>query len=186
MTGFERNADVVRMATYAPLFAHVEGWQWRPDMIWFDNLASVATASYYVQQLYAQNRGSRVVPLTLGGKAVTGAEGQNGLYASAAIDSPTGEYIVKIANVSDSPREITLDFRGLKKGLSLAGGRIITLGAPLGPDGTPDLDCDNTLDNPSRIVPAEAPLTTDGQRAAITLPAKTFAVCRLSVTDSRK
>ena len=53
MTGLERNADVVHMATYAPLFAHVEGWQWRPDMIWFDNLNSVATASYYVQQLYA-------------------------------------------------------------------------------------------------------------------------------------
>ena len=41
MTGLERNADIVHMATYAPLFAHVEGWQWRPDMIWFDNLNSV-------------------------------------------------------------------------------------------------------------------------------------------------
>ena len=40
MTGLERNADIVHMATYAPLFAHVEGWQWRPDMIWFDNLNS--------------------------------------------------------------------------------------------------------------------------------------------------
>ena len=30
MTGLERNADIVHMATYAPLFAHVEGWQWRP------------------------------------------------------------------------------------------------------------------------------------------------------------
>ena len=65
MTGLERNADVVHMATYAPLFAHVEGWQWRPDMIWFDNLNSVATASYYVQQLYATYKGSRVLPLTL-------------------------------------------------------------------------------------------------------------------------
>ena len=41
MTGLERNADIVHMATYAPLIAHVEGWQWRPDMIWFDNLTSV-------------------------------------------------------------------------------------------------------------------------------------------------
>ena len=47
MTGLERNADVVHMATYAPLFAHVEGWQWRPDLIWFDNLNSVRTCSYY-------------------------------------------------------------------------------------------------------------------------------------------
>ena len=78
MTGLERNADIVHMATYAPLFAHVEGWQWRPDMIWFDNLNSVRTVSYYVQQLYAQNKGTNVLPLTMNKKSVTGAEGQNG------------------------------------------------------------------------------------------------------------
>ncbi len=38
MTGLERNADVVRMASYAPLFANVEAWQWTPDLIWIDNL----------------------------------------------------------------------------------------------------------------------------------------------------
>lgn len=86
MTGLERNADVVHMATYAPLFAHVEGWQWRPDMIWFDNLNSVRTTSYYVQQLFAQNKGTNVLPLTMNKKNVTGAEGQNGLFASAVYD----------------------------------------------------------------------------------------------------
>ena len=64
MTGLERNADVVYQATYAPLFAHVEGWQWRPDLIWFDNLSSVRSANYYVQQLYGENKGTNVlVPL---------------------------------------------------------------------------------------------------------------------------
>ena len=58
MTGLERNADVVYQATYAPLFAHVEGWQWRPDLIWFDNLSSVRSANYYVQQLYGENKGT--------------------------------------------------------------------------------------------------------------------------------
>ncbi|MDR1380867.1 MAG: carbohydrate binding domain-containing protein, partial [Tannerella sp.] len=82
MTGLERNADVVHMATYAPLFAHVEGWQWRPDMIWFDNMNSVRTASYHVQQLYACNKGTHTLPLTMNGRNVTGAEGQNGLFAS--------------------------------------------------------------------------------------------------------
>ena len=62
MTNLERNADVVHMATYAPLFAHLEGWQWRPDMIWFDNSDSFRTASYYVQQLYAANKGTNVRP----------------------------------------------------------------------------------------------------------------------------
>lgn len=169
MTGLERNADIVEMATYAPLFAHVDGWQWRPDMIWFDNLNSVATASYYVQQLYATYKGSRVLPLTLDGHPVAGKEGQNGLYASAVIDDKTDEYIVKVANTSGSPRELTLKFDGLKKSRKFSDGHAITLSAD-------DPDADNTVDNPSRIVPSESRLTVDGNTIPVTIPAKTFAV----------
>ena len=61
MTGLERNADVVRMASYAPLFAHVEAWQWVPDLIWVDNLRVLATPNYYVQQLFARHRGDVVL-----------------------------------------------------------------------------------------------------------------------------
>jgi alpha-N-arabinofuranosidase len=53
MTGLARNADVVRMASYAPLFAHVDAWQWTPDLIWFDNLRSYGTPNYYVQSCSA-------------------------------------------------------------------------------------------------------------------------------------
>ena len=57
MTGLERNADVVRMASYAPLFAHVDGWQWTPDLIWVNNLQVYGTPNYYVQKLYSTNKG---------------------------------------------------------------------------------------------------------------------------------
>ncbi len=67
MTGLERNADVVRMASYAPLFAHVEGWQWTPNLIWADNLRVHGTPSYYVQQLFSLNRGDVVLPVILAG-----------------------------------------------------------------------------------------------------------------------
>ena len=60
MTGLERNADVVRMASYAPLFAHVDAWQWAPDLIWFDNLRSFGTPSYYVQKIFGTNTGTRI------------------------------------------------------------------------------------------------------------------------------
>ena len=109
MTGLERNADIVHMATYAPLFAHVEGWQWRPDMIWFDNLNSVRTTSYYVQQLFAHNKGTNVLPLTMNKKNVTGAEGQNGLFASAVYDKDKNELIVKVANTSATVQPISLN-----------------------------------------------------------------------------
>lgn len=169
MTGLERNADIVHMATYAPLFAHVEGWQWRPDMIWFDNLNSVPTASYYVQQLYASNKGSRVLPLTMDGKAVTGAEGQQGLYASAVVDNERGEYIVKIANVSDTPREIDLKFEGMKKKASLKDGRCILLHSD-------NPDADNEVGKPEVVKPVEQPLAASGNSTVVTVPAKTFGV----------
>jgi len=67
MTGMERNADIVCMASYAPLFAHVDAWQWTPDMIWVDNLRTLPTANYYVQKLFMHNRGDFVLPVQLSG-----------------------------------------------------------------------------------------------------------------------
>src|SRR4029453_3116126 len=77
LTGLQANADVVRMSAYAPLFAHTDAWQWAPNLIWFDNLRSFATPNYYVQQLFATNRGERVLPITRDGKPV---DGQDGLF----------------------------------------------------------------------------------------------------------
>ncbi len=114
MTGIERNADIVHMATYAPLFAHVEGWQWRPDAIWFDNLRSFKSVSYYVQQLYAMNKGTNVLSLTMNGKPVAGQEGQDGLFASSVFDKATGEVIVKVVNTSDTPQPLSIQLNGMK------------------------------------------------------------------------
>jgi alpha-L-arabinofuranosidase len=173
MTGLERNADVVHMATYAPLFAHVEGWQWRPDMIWFDNLRSVATASYYVQQLYAINKGTNVLPLTMDKKALTGADGQNGLFASAVWDADASQYIVKVANTSTDDQEITLNFAGLKKKQSIADGTAYILSSD-------DLDAENTLDNPNLIKPAQSAITVNGTSYTTTIAPNSFAVLRFS------
>ena len=56
MTGLERNGDVVQMASYAPLLANANAWQWKPDAIWFDNLRSFGTTDYYVQRVFAHQR----------------------------------------------------------------------------------------------------------------------------------
>ncbi|MBV3832691.1 alpha-L-arabinofuranosidase C-terminal domain-containing protein [Bacteroides xylanisolvens] len=169
MTGLERNADIVHMATYAPLFAHVEGWQWRPDMIWFDNLNSVRTTSYYVQQLFAHNKGTNVLPLTMNKKNVTGAEGQNGLFASAVYDKDKNELIVKVANTSATAQPISLNFEGLKKQDVLSDGRCIKLHSL-------DLDKDNTLEQPSAITPQETPVSIEGNVFITELEPTTFAV----------
>ena len=67
LTGLERNADVVRLSSYAPLFAHVDGWQWTPNLIWADNLRVYGTPNYYVQQFFSRNRGDVVLPVKLEG-----------------------------------------------------------------------------------------------------------------------
>jgi alpha-N-arabinofuranosidase len=72
MTGLERNADVVNMASYAPLFAHVDGWQWTPDLIWVNNLEANPTPNYYVQKLYGNNKGSKVVAITMNNENIAG------------------------------------------------------------------------------------------------------------------
>jgi alpha-L-arabinofuranosidase len=102
------------MATYAPLFAHVEGWQWRPDAIWYDNLRMFKSVSYYVQQLYAMNKGTNVLKLTMNKKPVAGQEGQDGLFASSVWDATTGEVIVKVVNTGDQAQPINIQLQGIK------------------------------------------------------------------------
>nr|WP_296068480.1 alpha-L-arabinofuranosidase C-terminal domain-containing protein [uncultured Actinoplanes sp.] len=70
MTGLERNADVVKMASYAPLLANIDNVQWRPDLIWFDNDESWGTTSYQTQKLFMNNVGDRVVPSRASGGKV--------------------------------------------------------------------------------------------------------------------
>ncbi len=163
MTGLERNADVVHQATYAPLFAHVDGWQWRPDLIWFNNLKSVRSVNWYVQMLYGTNTGTNVLSLTEDGKPLTG---QDGLYASAVYDKVTKQYIVKIVNTGDNAQQISLNFKGAKK---LGEGIVTTLHAD-------DMKATNSLDNPKNVVPQQSSMQANGDNATVTVPAKTFAV----------
>lgn len=173
MTDLERNADVVDMATYAPLFAHVDGWQWRPDMIWYDNTRMFKTVSYYVQQMYACNKGTNVLPLTMNGKAVAGQEGQDGLFASAVVDKQKGEVIVKVANTSDKTQEVTLNLNGLKGSRSAS---LTTLQCD-------NMDAENTLDNPNKIRPVETTATCESKKNATVLsdklPAKSFRMYKI-------
>ncbi|MBQ5982939.1 MAG: carbohydrate binding domain-containing protein [Prevotella sp.] len=169
MTGFERNADIVQMATYAPLFAHEEGWQWRPDLIWMDNLKTVRTPNYYVQQMYACNPGTNVLSLTENKKPVTG---QDGLCASAVYDKNTKKYIVKIVNTGDKAQQIQLTFKGLKALPSAENIKLTTLHSD-------DPMACNTVQKPNVIVPVEhasTDISINKNVATFTVPARTFAV----------
>ncbi len=165
MTGLERNADVVHQATYAPLFAHVEGWQWRPDLIWFNNLESVRSVNWYVQMLYGTNRGTNVLSLLENGKPVEGADG---LYASAVYDKDSKNYIIKVTNTSDAEKDINITLNGIKK---LGSGQLITLHSN-------DPLATNTLSEKENVVPQTTNVEAKGNTISTKIPAKTFAVYR--------
>ena len=169
MTGFERNADVVHMCTYAPLFAHVDGWQWKPDLIWFDNLRSVRSANYYVQQLYGHNVGTNVLT-TVENKLPLA--GQDGIYASSALDKTKNEIILKIANTSDVAKKINYSFNGLKA--AERNGTQTTLKSE-------NLDQENTLDNPNAVVPTTNEIKMTGNTLEVELAPKSFSLFTLKL-----
>jgi alpha-L-arabinofuranosidase len=110
MTGLERNADVVKLASYAPLFANEDYVQWRPDLVWFNNHASWGSANYEVQKLFMNNVGSRVVPSTATGTPslvapISGAVGLSTWATSAAYDD------VKVT-AADGSALLSDDFSG--------------------------------------------------------------------------
>ena len=114
MTGMERNADLVRMTCYAPLFGHEEAWQWRPDLIWFDNLNVYGSANYYVQQLFSLNPGTHI--LTLKVEGVPNLDGKKkALNVSSALNKKTSEVIIKAVNVMNEVIEAAIDLQGANK-----------------------------------------------------------------------
>jgi hypothetical protein len=169
MTGLERNADIVHMSTYAPLFAHVEGWQWKPDLIWFDNLRSVRSVNYLVQQLYGENKGTRVLKTLSGKEALTG---QNGIFASAVIDDIKKEIVVKIANTSSEKKNIVITLNGLKKGEKTAIKTLLE---------SADLDIENTLDNPDNIQLKKTELKVTENSINITTEPMTFTMFNIKL-----
>ena len=173
MTDMERNADVVWMTAYAPLFAHVEGWQWRPDLIWYDNVRMFKSVSYYVQQMYAMNRGTNVLPMTMAGKPIAGQEGQDGLFASSVVDKADGTVIVKVINTSKTAQPVTINLNGFKGKAQAA---TLTLSHS-------EMDAENTLDQPEKITPKEGSISTEqtkkGAVISDNLPPMTFRLYKV-------
>ena len=173
MTDLERNADVVYMTAYAPLFAHIEGWQWRPDLIWYDNLRMFKSCSYYVQQMYATNKGTNVLSMTMDKQFIAGQEGQDGLFASAVYDKNSDEVIMKVINTSKQPQPITIKLIGMK-------GERMAQTTTLSHNG---MDDENTLDNPERITPKTGSLKLDAGKGSTLLlddiPAMSFRLYKV-------
>ena len=162
LTGVERNADVVVLASYAPLFARVGYAQWSPDMIWFDETKAYGTPSYFVQKLYGENMGT--VTLAMDGQEKELRKEQ--VYANVSLDERTGDLILKVVNHNDCEKTLELElgsFRaaGTAKNVILTG------------EGK---DAYNCIEHPDSVKLSERESNAaDG----IVLPANSFVVTRI-------
>jgi alpha-N-arabinofuranosidase len=156
MTGLERNGDVVQMASYAPLMAHADAWQWKPDEIWFDNLHSYGTPDYYVQKVFANNTGTRIVPVS--------PQADGGLYTSASLDERSHEYILKVINYATTSRQAEIRLNGIRpSGIA----RVTTLTSA-------DLSAENSFEYPSAVSPESS--TMDVTSAVIPVQLRPYSV----------
>ena len=161
LTGVERNADVVVLASYAPLFARVGYAQWSPDMIWFDETKAYGTPSYYVQKLYGENLGTVTVPLQGQEKDLRA----KGIYANVSLDEKTEELIIKVVNHNEAIQTLEVQSEGFTFGDEIKYSCL-----------TGEPDDYNSIDHPDKVTVKEEVFSFEGE---LVLPANSFVVARL-------
>jgi len=167
LTNVERNADVVRMTSYAPLFCREGHSNWDPDMIYFNGTSVRLTPGYYVQQMFGQNSGDRYVSGILSGDIPDDVRRR--ISFSCVTDSHTGDVIVKIANLL--PVAVSADIDLTPFGNIYSHASVTTLsGAPAD----------------TKAEPTASHVTTFDHHARLTLPAYSFTVIRTKGTFSGK
>lgn len=137
LTGLERNADVVVMASYAPLFARLGYTQWTPDLIRFDGERAYGSPSYHVQKLYSTLMGTHVLQTECSGETIP---------HTVSYDRDTMKLYVKLVNHLDHPVQIHLD---ISFAVAAEGQVYIMHGQE---------EDVNSIDNPLQVAPVKQPL----------------------------
>jgi alpha-N-arabinofuranosidase len=108
MTGMERNADLIVMASYAPLFVNVNpgGMQWATDLIGYDALSSYGSPSYWAQVLFGKYLGTEAVYRDTGQRRPAG-------FASATRDEKQRKLFVKVVNATSDEAPLTIALKGV-------------------------------------------------------------------------
>jgi alpha-L-arabinofuranosidase len=150
LTGLERNADVVVMSSYAPLFANPHWQKWKPVAVLFDNFRTYVTPGYHVQVMFATNRPDVVLPVTL----PTSSNANPVLFAVAGLKKDTGDVILKVVNRGAEPISTNIDLVGRAEKYQHV--KSTELFAS-------DLSAENTFEQPNKIAPQVHTKTVDGR-----------------------
>ncbi|ESK92254.1 alpha-l-arabinofuranosidase a [Moniliophthora roreri MCA 2997] len=162
MTGIERNSDIVFAACYAPLLNHVSGTQWSPNLVAYDAMNVVKSASYYVQKLFGNNRGDQYISSTL--------PARSGALQWSVVKSGSNNIIIKIANTGTSAQ--TLAF-ALPWSNVASSASVDVLSANSGASNTPS--------NPNSIQPTTKTITV-GQNFSYDVPGLSLSVIKFTAS----
>jgi alpha-N-arabinofuranosidase len=141
MTSLERNGDVVRMASYAPLFAKKGFTQWKTDMIFFDNISICPTPNYYVQKMFSTNQGDIYFD-----NVVSLEKNDTALASSCVQDNKTGDIILKLVNAGNEPKNMKINLNRFNRILPDAEQTVLT----------GDANAENTFGNPQNVIPEKS------------------------------
>jgi alpha-L-arabinofuranosidase len=167
LTGLERNADVVLMSSYAPLFANPHWQKWQPVAVLFDNTHVYATPSYHVQAMFATHRPDVVLPVTL----PSTAEAVPAMFAAAGLKRGSGDLILKVVNRSAEPIGAQIGLAG--RAAAFARVTSIEMSAAA-------LNDENTFEQPQKIAPKIGTLTGVTQGGRHVFPPYSVTVLRWS------
>ncbi len=173
MTGMERNADLVRMTCYAPLFGQEDAWQWRPDMIWFDNLNVYGSANYYVQKLFSLNPGTNLLKVQLS-DVPNLDDTKKALSVCSTLDKKAGEVIIKAVNVTDKALRADIELQGVTKAGPQA--KAIILAGK-------SLDDENSLKEPKKVYPTEKSVSVNSSSFSYEFEPYSLTILRIPVAQ---
>jgi len=162
MLGMERNADVVSMASYAPLLGNVNFLSWAPDMIYFDNHRVYGQPSYYVQQMFSLNRPDVVLPTQLRTEA-------RNLYVLSGLQKSDGQIILKIINAESTSHKLTMTIANASKVDPTAELILLT---SVNPEDT------NSFEEPTKVSPRKSKIKVD-LTFSYEAPPYSFSIIRL-------
>ena len=121
LTGVERNSDLVKMASYAPLFENVNDRVWPTNLIWFDSYRVMGRSSYQVQKMYAENRPSfnvatsfeqPVIPVGVKGQITVGGWNTDNEYKDLKVTLADGRTVEADMSQGWTPQEGTWNAEG--------------------------------------------------------------------------
>ena len=161
MAAMERNADLIKMNCYAPLFVNVNpgARQWRPNLIGYDALSAYGSPSYYALQMFSRNVGDQILSITSEGTPVQG---------SATRDSKTGEIILKLVNPQVTPVVLPIEIKGASVGSTATA--TVLMGSP---------EDTNSITRPRNVIPVVLTVRGVKPRFVYTMPPNSIVVFKL-------